>query len=84
MNDLLPGTYRIKHYTLDKEHGALYQVWQSYNTQSGIDAESIEYINRVSYPKLQVSDQTVQHDFEYNLKLLTNAIHLIDVKRYIE
>ncbi|PKE06186.1 helix-turn-helix domain-containing protein [Macrococcoides caseolyticum] len=84
VNDLLPGTYRIKHYTLDKEHGALYQVWQSYNTQSGIDAESIEYINRVSYPKLQVSDQTVQHDFEYNLKLLTNAIHLIDVKRYIE
>ncbi|MGV2875358.1 helix-turn-helix domain-containing protein [Macrococcus capreoli] len=84
VNDLLPGTYRIKHYTLDKEHGALYQVWQSYNTQSGIDAESIEYINRVSYPELRVSDQTVQKDFEYNLKLLTNAIHLIDVKRYIE
>ncbi|MCE4956636.1 transcriptional regulator AryK [Macrococcoides caseolyticum] len=84
VNTLLPGTYRVKHYTLDKEHGALYQVWQSYNTQSGIDAESIEYINRVSYPKLRVSDQTVQQDFEYNLKLLTNAIHLIDVKRYIE
>ncbi|WP_414045305.1 transcriptional regulator AryK [Macrococcus equi] len=84
VHDVIPGTYRIKHYTLDKEHGALYQVWQSYNTQSGIDAESIEYINRVSYPKLRVSDQTVQDTLVYNLNLLTNAIHLIDIKRYIE
>lgn len=78
------GTYRIKHYTLDKNHGALYQNWQSYNTRSGIDAESIAYINRISFPKLKISEQVVNQDFQYNLILLTNAIHIIDVKQYIE
>ena len=80
---LNPGLYRIKHYTLDKENGALYQVWQSYNTRTGIDAESIAYIDRLSYPKLDVSEKYVNHEITYNLKLLTNAIHLIDVKKYM-
>ena len=81
---LTPGLYRTKHYTLDKEHGALYQVWQAYNTRIGIDAESIAYIDRLSYPKLDVSEQFVTHEISYNLKLLTNAIHLIDVKKYMD
>lgn len=78
------GLYRIKHYTLDKENGALYQVWQSYNTRTGIDAESIAYIDRLSYPKLDVSEKYVNREITYNLKLLTNAIHLIDVKKYMD
>lgn len=81
---LYSGLYRLKHYTLDKEHGALYQVWQSYNTRTGIDAESIAYIDRLSYPKLEVSEKFVTQDLTYNLKLLTNAIHLIDVKKYMD
>lgn len=84
IKNLNQGTYRIKHYTLDKNHGALYQNWQSYNTRSGIDAESIAYINRISFPKLKLSEQVVTQDFQYNLILLTNSIHIIDVKQYIE
>ncbi|WP_414049263.1 transcriptional regulator AryK [Macrococcus animalis] len=82
INDLKQGLYRIKHYTLDKENGALYQVWQSFNTQYGIDAESIEYINRVSYPKLNVQEVKVDKDLQYDITLQTNAIHILDIKKY--
>ncbi|ULG71402.1 transcriptional regulator AryK [Macrococcus brunensis] len=80
---LAEGTYRIKHYTLDKSNGALYSVWQSFNTRAGIDAESIEYINRLSYPKLEVSESEIKENLFYHLVVQTNAIHLIDIKMYL-
>ena len=81
IKDLLPSTYRVKHYTLDKEHGALYKVWQAFNTSQGIDRESIAYINRISYPKFEVEERIVTQDLNLQLMMQTNAIHLFDVKR---
>ena len=52
INQLQSGLYKIKHYTLDKENGALYRVWQQHNTTYGMDQETIDYVNRISYPKL--------------------------------
>ncbi|MFQ3709581.1 hypothetical protein ABLV89_07265 [Staphylococcus equorum] len=80
--DLLPGTYKIKHLTFDKNHGALYKVWQQYNTQHGMDEETINYVNRVSFPKLDVSEVDITDTITYHLKLLTNAIQIIEFRRY--
>ena len=49
INQLQSGLYKIKHYTLDKENGALYRVWQQHNTTYGMDQETIDYVNRISY-----------------------------------
>lgn len=81
---LLPGTYKIKHLTLDKNHGALYKVWQQYNTQHGMDEETIDYVNRVSFPKLDVSEVEATDTITYHLKLLTNAIQIIEFRRYFD
>lgn len=82
--DLLPGTYKIKHLTLDKNHGALYKIWQQYNTQHGMDEETINYVNRVSFPKLDVSEVDIIDTITYHLKLLTNAIQIIEFRRYFD
>ena len=55
INQLQSGLYKIKHYTLDKENGALYRVWQQHNTTYGMDQETIDYVNRISYPKLDIA-----------------------------
>src|SRR5699024_6386695 len=76
------GLYKIKHLTLDRNNGALYQVWQQYNTQHGMDTETINYVNRISYPKLDVSEVDVVDTISYHLKLQTNAIQMIEFKKY--
>ncbi len=78
------GTYKVKHLTLDKNHGALYKVWQQYNTQYGMDEETVDYVNRISYPKLDISEVEVKGVLTYHLKLLTNAIQMIEFRRYIK
>lgn len=79
----LPGTYKIKHMTLDKNNGALYTVWQHYNTRYGMDEETIDYVNRMSYPKMDISEVDVKDSITYHLKLLTNAIQIIEFKKYL-
>ncbi|KIX90860.1 regulatory protein [Staphylococcus microti] len=83
MTDAIPGKYKIKHLILDKNHGVLYKVWQQYNTQHGMDEETIAYVNRISYPKLDISEVEVLQGLTYHLKLLTNAVHVIEFKKYI-
>lgn len=78
-----PGTYKIKHMTLDKNNGALYTVWQHYNTRYGMDEETIAYVNRISYPKMDISEVKVNDTITYHLKLLTNAIQIIEFKKYL-
>lgn len=66
INQLQSGLYKIKHYTLDKENGALYRVWQQHNTTYGMDQETIDYVNRISYPKLDIAEVEVEETLTYH------------------
>ena len=83
INQLQSGLYKIKHYTLDKENGALYRVWQQHNTTYGMDQETIDYVNRISYPKLDIAEVEVEETLTYHLKVMTNSIHIIEVNKYV-
>lgn len=83
IKDMHSGQYKIKHYTLDKENGALYRVWQQHNAMYGMDQETIDYINRISYPKLDITEVDVDDSLTYYLKIMTNAIHIIEVNKYV-
>ena len=82
INQLQSGLYKIKHYTLDKENGALYRVWQQHNTTYGMDQETIDYVNRISYPKLDIRSGG-RKTLTYHLKVMTNSIHIIEVNKYV-
>lgn len=77
------GKYKIKHLTLDENNGALYKIWQRYNTTHGMDQETIDYVNRITYPHLKVNEVDVFAMFTYHIKLTTNAIHIIELKKYV-
>lgn len=82
INALEDGMYKIKHFTLDKENGALFNLWRKHHTIHGMDKDSIDYVNRMSFPKLEVYDIDVTDTLTLNIKMITNGIHLIEVKRY--
>ncbi|HEK6536550.1 TPA: helix-turn-helix domain-containing protein [Staphylococcus aureus] len=82
INALEDGMYKIKHFTLDKENGALFNLWRKHHTIHGMDKDSIDYVNRMSFPKLEVYDIDITDTLALNIKMITNGIHLIEVKRY--
>ena len=49
-----------------------------------MDEETINYVNRVSFPKLDVSEVDIIDTITYHLKLLTNAIQIIEFRRYFD
>lgn len=49
-----------------------------------MDEETVDYVNRISYPKLDISEVEVKGVLTYHLKLLTNAIQMIEFRRYIK
>ena len=82
INALEDGMYKIKHFTLDKENGALFNLWRKHHTIHGMDKDSIDYVNRMSFPKLEVYDIDITDTLALNIKMITNGFHLIEVKRY--
>ena len=48
-----------------------------------MDEETIAYVNRISYPKMDISEVKVNDTITYHLKLLTNAIQIIEFKKYL-
>ena len=44
-----------------------------------MDQETIDYVNRISYPKLDIAEVEVEETLTYHLKVMTNSIHIIEV-----
>ena len=47
-----------------------------------MDKETIDYVNRVNYSKLTISEIKVTDTMTYHLKLLTNALQIIEFRKY--
>lgn len=77
------GEYQIRKYTFDREHGALYTKWLQLNSKYGLDQEIIDYINRSSYPELEIFDEKITEDWSFYSYLTVNAIHFFDIRKAI-
>ena len=75
------GEYQIKKFIFDKDHGALYKMWWEYNSQHGIDKEIIDYITRLSYPSLEIFDETIAGEWSFYSYLSANAIHFFEIRK---
>lgn len=60
----------------------MFNLWRKHHTIHGMDKDSIDYVNRMSFPKLEVYDIDMMDTLALNIKMITNGIHLIEVKRY--
>lgn len=78
-----PGEYQVRKYTFDREHGALYTKWLDLNSRYGLDMEVIDYINRSSYPQLEIFDEKIMSDWSFYSYLTVNAIHFFEIRKAI-
>ncbi|OBW59477.1 beta-xylosidase [Solibacillus silvestris] len=78
-----PGEYQVRKYTFDREHGALYTNWIDLNSRYGLDMEVIDYINRSSYPQLEIFDEKIMSDWSFYSYLTVNAIHFFDIRKAV-
>ena len=61
------------HYLIFGENIIRYMAW----TRDSL----YDYVNRMSFPKLEVYDIDVTDTLALNIKMITNRIHLV-IKRY--
>lgn len=83
INVLEDGMYKIKYFILDKENGVLFNFWWKYYMIYGMDKDFIDYVNWMSFLKLEVYDIDVMDILVLNIKMIMNGIYLIEVKCYL-
>ena len=81
INVIPSGTYQIRKFIFDKDHGALYKLWWENNSEFGIDREIIDYITQSSHPSLEVFDETIDGEWSFYSYLTVNAIHFFEIRK---
>lgn len=73
------GTYLIRQYSLDKDHGGIYNDWIRVGGQSEIDSELQNYLNQKILPKFELKKKYVGaqgNHFEATLTLNACQLYL--------
>jgi len=78
---LQPGTYQVRRFIFDQQHGALYRQFELLQSRYGKDDEIIDHLHRFTVPQLTVSDEQVQSRWEVMCEMDVNAIHFFELRR---
>jgi len=78
---LRPGTYQVRRFIFDQQHGALYRQFERLQSRFGKDDEIIDHLHRLTVPQLTVSDEQVQSRWEVMCEMDINAIHFFELRR---
>lgn len=58
----LEGRWRIKQHLFDRQHGALFPLFEAFRSQSGPDEEDYRWLMHQARPALRVSEETPESD----------------------
>lgn len=75
-----PGSYQIRQFIFDQQHGALYRQFEQFQTQYGRDEEIMAYLQQ-SMPSLTVHDEYIKHSWTIMSELDINAVHFYELRR---
>lgn len=78
---LQPGSYQIRRFIFDQEHGGLYRQFERLQSRYGKDEEMIEHLLRLAVPELTVFDEQVESCWEAVCDMDVNAIHFYEFRR---
>lgn len=81
LSELSSDSYLIKKYTLDKDHGGVYNDWVRVGGITGLDCELMSYLEKKVIPKIELDIvDTVNQVIMIDTKLSFNACQLIHVR----
>lgn len=82
LTDLTDGTYMIRRYLLDKDHGGLYNGWVRAGSRSGLERELLEYLRQKIRPEFELMIKEVTAgSLTFKPVLTLNACQMFVVNR---
>lgn len=73
--------YAIKKYTLDKDHGGIYNEQLKLGSIEEFDNEFQSYLERIVTPKIEIIKEEINYEFTVNTNLTINAIEIYNFKK---
>lgn len=84
LNDLLPGTYTIRQYVIDQEHGNIMHTWLKLNSPHDLTFKDIEYLRSVSVPGFRIYQKEVTSSLEIFAHLNANDVLLTEIELMLQ
>jgi xylan 1,4-beta-xylosidase len=81
LHGLPDGTYRIRSYAINREHGSAYDRWVEMGGPSRITPQDVQYLNECSVPRQQVREQRIDADWMLTCRLEPHEVQLYELKR---
>lgn len=78
---LEPGTYRLKSFLVDKNHGSTYRSWMKIDMNAHMDQDVLEYLSHASSPSVSLENRTITGDLEITQPMALNAVALWSIRR---
>lgn len=73
------GRYRIKKYTLNREHGSIFDEWLNMNTIRNIRKDEINYLKQICVPKQTVTYLENADEIEIESNLSPHEVNLYEI-----
>ncbi len=81
LNGLADGTYRIRSYVINREHGSAYDQWVEMGSQLHITPQDVQYLNECSIPRQQVREERIDANWQLICRLAPHEVQLYELKR---
>ncbi len=70
--------YRIKKYTLNKNHGSILNEWIKLNCENHLNSDEINYLKAISSPKLEIEYiEVINNSIHMTLELIPQEVKLV-------
>lgn len=81
LKGLIQGDYLVRHYSLDKDHGGIYNDWLRVGGYKELDQELIEHLEKKIMPKFELLKEPVEGGiYQFTTDLTINACQLYCLK----
>lgn len=80
LTDITPGRYRVKTYTLSKEHGSILDEWNRMGAIQNVSPNEITYFSNITVPSQSIRYASGEDKLLIQDRLERNEIHLLSVR----
>lgn len=80
LKDLIAGSYIIRQYTIDQEHGNIMHTWLKLNSPHDLTMKDIDYLRGFSIPEFRIYQKEIQDALELQYHLNSNDVVMTEIE----
>ncbi len=79
----LSGHYKITRYSLNREHGSVFDAWVRMGAPKQMTQEELSYLKRKVHPQVSVAHLELTGDYQAKLAVPVHGVELITVEKLV-